>query len=205
MVALGATLTSCGPTAGPPATETRASGPHSSAVPNPTSSPTPVPSAGGTVVDPTPSSTRRLTLQQAIGQIRASVADHLGTPVAWRGDIEMRLQGAVVGTRSAAELATVDGWQVCPAGATSFREAECPVSALAAVQWALRDGATLITSDVAPTRLACTRTVPPTPGPDERLVSLQPSNATCVSAFALTVILEADGRVRLVDLTLDGP
>lgn len=153
----------------------------------------------------TPPATSSPGAVRAVATLRQQLATASPVGIRWDGEVDMSLQGTVVDRRPAMALAGPAGWEVCPEGDTSFMEATCPVSAVTAVANAQRNQLAFVVSDQAPKRLGCTRTQRPEVAPGEHLVSLRPRGAGCALDFAVNVVLEPNGRVRLVDLALDGP
>ena len=96
-------------------------------------------------------------------------------------------------------------WRICPAGATTYGAASCPVDLLGPLESTIRNrGLLVLTAAPGPVVCAPTRTGPP---PTGRLVVLRPSRLwrTCASDFALVLAADRQGRLRSVDLTLSSP
>lgn len=96
-------------------------------------------------------------------------------------------------------------WTGCPEGWEGYAAASCPVDFLGPLRTARVNGTTVVHEatydDVvcAPSRSG--------PLPEGRLVVLRPTleNRTCATDFALALVVDGQGRLRAVDLTLSAP
>jgi len=123
--------------------------------------------------------------------------------VPWADRVTYYVHGERYASMTAFEAERRGNWLGCLPDATSYEGRGCPVSPLRTIR--LADAP--VVEDEAPSVIGCNKARPPADVVYDYALWVRPAAADrdCFSDFAVTVYVDADGRISAVDLALSGP